>query len=118
MKLLVIECHRPELPEPISFRKGAFLVVGDEYSGPEGWPGWYSCSTEAQQSGWVPAQVFERIDERSAIAIADYSSVELSVDPGDILFGQSHLNEWTWCRKQGSSEAGWVPTSKLERMPG
>jgi hypothetical protein len=39
-KYLVIQDHRSEYPEPITFSEGASLTVGEEYEGPEGWDNW------------------------------------------------------------------------------
>ena len=57
MKFVVVAQHRSEYPEPITFAKGAELVVGECYAGEEGWDNWYLCSTPGQQDGWVPGQV-------------------------------------------------------------
>ncbi|WP_343145108.1 SH3 domain-containing protein [Stenotrophomonas sp. ATCM1_4] len=50
----VIRGHTSEYPNPISFTKGALLVVGERHEGPEGWDNWLLCDTQGQKGGWVP----------------------------------------------------------------
>lgn len=60
-KYLVVTPHQSEFPNPITFKKGAPLVVGEKHEGPEGWDNWFLCSTPGQEPGWVPGQVIERL---------------------------------------------------------
>lgn len=38
---LVITPHVSEFPAPITFKKGAFLTVGEKYEGKAGWENWF-----------------------------------------------------------------------------
>ena len=111
----VIQDHVSEFPEPITFAKGALLVVGEKYEGPEGWEDWLFCETPGQQGGWVPVQVLEFIDGGRARAREDYTARELDVRTGEWLLGTRTLNGWAWCSRPPTSESGWVPLAKLER---
>ncbi|KRG65673.1 hypothetical protein ABB26_03185 [Stenotrophomonas humi] len=110
---LVIQEHTSEFPTPISFAKGAPLVVGETYEGPEGWDNWLFCDTPGQISGWVPAQIIEIIDGNTARALEDYTARELNVQEGDLLLGMKTLNGWVWCENSTTSESGWVPLANL-----
>ncbi len=86
-KYLVIQDHTSEYPEPITFTKGAPLAVGEKYEGPEGWDGWLFCDTSGQKGGWVPVQIIEVIDGKTARAREDYTARELNVREGAVLLG-------------------------------
>ncbi|MCD9085607.1 SH3 domain-containing protein [Stenotrophomonas sp. SY1] len=110
---LVIRGHTSQYPKPISFAKGATLVVGKKYEGPEGWDNWLFCDTPGQEGGWVPAQIIEIIDGNVAHALEDYTARELDVKEGDLLLGMSILNGWVWCENSTTSKSGWVPLANL-----
>lgn len=109
----VVRAHRSEFPNPITFCKGAPLVVGEEYEGSEGWGNWFLCHTPGQEAGWVPGQLIESLGNSAARALDDYTARELNVDEGEILTGSRILNGWLWCQKSGQPEQGWVPLANL-----
>lgn len=81
------------------------------------WANWGWCTSSAQMTGWVPTQILKRLSNnpdntQDAIVAEDYSAYELSVDKGDIVFGNRILNNWLWCRKQNLEQEGWVPRKK------
>jgi len=51
-----LSAQTSEYPEPITFRAGAPLKVGERYACLEGWNNWWFCETPGQTGGWVPAQ--------------------------------------------------------------
>ena len=111
---LVTQDHKSEYPKPIIFKKGTLLTVGERYEGPEGWKDWLLCSTPGQESGWVPAQILEIINDNTARASEDYTARELNVRKGDRLVGSRVLNGWVWCDASAEPESGWVPLNKLQ----
>ena len=111
---VVTQDHTSEYPEPITFEKGAFLVVGEKYQGPEDWDNWMFCETPGQKGGWVPVQVIEMIDDKTARAREDYTARELNVREGDLLLGVKSLNGWAWCENSSNLESGWVPLANLQ----
>ncbi|MDJ0624339.1 MAG: SH3 domain-containing protein [Desulfocapsaceae bacterium] len=115
-RYLVIQDYSSEYPNPITFAKGASLVVGKKYEGPEDWNDWFFCSTPGQDSGWVPAQIIEIINGNIARAREDYTARELNVQKGDLLLGLKTLNGWVWCENPASSESGWVPIVNLQEI--
>ncbi|MCE2948897.1 MAG: SH3 domain-containing protein [bacterium] len=115
---LVIADHTSEFPEPITFARGAPLVVGEAYAGPEGWDSWLFCETPGQKGGWVPAQVIDLTGDGTGIAREDYTARELTVKRGDRLVGGRQLNGWVWCERPGSAASGWVPIANLAHAPG
>lgn len=116
---IVILPHRTEYPDPIRFRIGDVLSIGEKYEGPEGWEDWYFCTTPGHAGGWVPRQVIERHADGTGRALEDYSARELDVDEGDVLIGSRTLNGWLWCHRlsQAPAEAGWVPLAHLRAAP-
>ena len=120
MKTLVVtKEHRTEYPRPIAFEAGAVLTVGERSEGSQGWVDWFLCSLPGQEDGWVPLQVLEFIDEKTAVAREPYSARELDVDVGDVLEAARTLNGWAWCVRLGDSASGWVPLNNVqERLTG
>ena len=114
---LVIQDHTSEFPEPITFKKGAPLTVGEKYEGPEGWENWIFCESPGQKGGWVPAQIIEIITDKTARAREDYTARELDVQKGELVIGTRVLNGWVWCEKSDRSESGWVPLENLQEAP-
>lgn len=115
-RYLVTQDHTSEYPKPITFKKGAPLTVGEKYEGSEGWNDWFFCSTPGQESGWVPAQIIEILNDNTASAREDYTARELNVQKGDLLLGSKVLNGWLWCDNPASSKSGWVPLSNLQEL--
>jgi len=115
MQYDVIQPHRSEYPEPITFAKGATLTVGEHYDGEEGWQDWYFCSAPGQKAGWVPAQVFRLKAPGAAVAVEDYTARELDVAVGERLAGGRELGGWRWCSRAGG-ESGWVPLACLRAV--
>lgn len=112
--VIVTKAHRSEFPNPITFPQGAPLSVGERYQGDEGWENWFLCSTPGQESGWVPAQVIEKLDEHTGRAREDYSARELDVNAGERLLVSRDLNGWFWCTREDVGESGWVPQANLQ----
>lgn len=116
-KYLVIAPHESEFPNPITFEKGAPLVVGAKHEGAEGWENWFLCSTPGQEPGWVPGQIIERLDGTAGRALEDYTARELNVREGEEVMGARALNGWLWCEKPAGSASGWVPLQNLKEIP-
>ncbi|MFG0832081.1 SH3 domain-containing protein [Aeromonas bivalvium] len=110
---LVINAHRSEYPNPITFRKGTPLVVGERYEGEEEWHDWFFCHCDGQQGGWVPAQIIGSAGDGTARALEDYTARELSVQAGDRLSGHRMINGWIWCVREQEGASGWVPLANL-----
>lgn len=117
-KYLIVSPHESEFPNPITFKKGAPLIVGEEYEGSEGWDNWFLCSTPGQESGWVPGQIIERLVGSTGRALDDYTARELDVQEGELVIGSRTLNGWLWCERYGGSGAGWVPLENLKEVLG
>ncbi|AZM95684.1 SH3 domain-containing protein [Vreelandella venusta] len=115
-KYLVVSSHESEFPNPITFRKGDPLIVGEEYKGTEEWDNWFFCSSPGQEPGWVPGQVIERLEGSEGRALDDYTARELNVLEGERLTGARVLNGWLWCEKSISKESGWVPLENLQEV--
>ncbi|MUM78048.1 ligand-binding protein SH3 [Pseudodesulfovibrio sp. F-1] len=114
MNYLVVKAHRSEFPNPIKLKKGAFIIIGEKYEGPEDWEDWYYCTIPGHEGGWVPRQIIERTEGGGAQALEDYTAMELDVDEGDVLIGARKLNGWVWCRHAAANTEGWVPLENLQ----
>lgn len=116
-KYIVIQDHISEYHDPITFAKIASLSVGEKYEGPEGWDNWLFCETPGQKGGWVPVQIIEIANDKTAHAREDYTARELNVREGDLLLGSKNLNGWIWCKNPNSWNSGWIPFANLQVVP-
>ena len=120
MHYIVMEPHRSEFPEPITFATGALLQVGEVYVGDEDWERWYFCETAGQKGGWVPGQIIRMLAPGKGVALEGYTARELEVDVGVQVLGSRQLNGWIWCLvieapSDGSpcGNEGWLPLCNL-----
>ena len=101
-------------PDPISFKAGELIKVGQKFTDDPEWTNWIKCENAMGKSGWTPLEVL-RIDGEWATAVIDYTAHELTVAIGDCLVVAQLLNGWAWaCTESG--EWGWVPARNLERQ--
>lgn len=108
-KFRVRESHTSEYQEPLILDEGTPIIVGEKYEGKEGWNDWYFCESLDQKGGWVPSHIIEDITSKHSRATQSYTSKELNVTTGEIVFGGKILNGWIWCTKIDGLESGWVP---------
>lgn len=107
--------HRSEYPDPITFKKGTRIVVGEIYEGNEEWENWYFCTVTNHSGGWVPAQFIDQNEIPGyGVANDDYTAKELDVDEGDKFQVIKCVNGWFWCQRLSDNETGWVPVKILE----
>ncbi len=114
MRYRVIEAHRgPDRP-PLSLRQGERVALGKTYDGPEGWPDWVWCVSDAGLGGWVPLPFLEGLGDGTARAREDYFARELDADEGDGLAGERETCGWVWGVRERDGAPGWIPREKLE----
>lgn len=109
-KAIAIRNHRSNYPNPIVFKKGDPLVLGEldaEYEG------WRRVITLSGNEGWAPVAYIEALDGGpSGLAIKDYCAVELHINAGEYLEVRSEHAGWCWV-ESGRGEAGWVPKESI-----
>jgi hypothetical protein len=106
MKLIVIEAHKSNYPNPLRFEKGECLVIGKRDAEFEGW---ILVTTSDGNQGWAPIDYLD-IDDRlgNAITKFSYTATELNTCLGEILTLHYILNEWGWVENNDGA-CGWVP---------
>ena len=82
MKLIVVEAHKSNYPDPIHFQKGDRLMIAKRDTE---FKGWIWVTTKDGNQGWAPVQYLQIIDERKAVAKQNYTAVELDTCAGDEL---------------------------------
>lgn len=113
MNYEVSKKYQSNYPNPITLSKGQYVIVGKEYSGPEGWENWIYCFTlDKKREGWVPKQIIQDKDDIGLI-LDNYTAKELNVEVGEKVFGLKELNGWIWCKKLSNNDDGWVPKDSL-----
>ena len=83
MKLIVVEEHKSNYPNPISFKKGESLIIGKKDTEFEDWI-WVTTKDENQ--GWAPMQYLQIEEGNKAVAKQDYTATELDTCLRDELF--------------------------------
>lgn len=109
--LLVIESWDPAPRRPLTLKPGDRLTVGDRDTE---WTAYLWCISSDGTGGWVPQDYLVIADDGTATATADYSTVELAVNVGDVVAGYQSAGNWTWCVSE-DGRAGWVPNRALSR---
>ncbi len=104
-RVIVERPHRSNYPEPVRFRRGDAVRLGD--SDPD-FPGWIRATDHEGRTGWAPKALLHLHGTQEAVAAADYDGTELNVSPGEQLTVSRELAGWYWaCNEQG--DLGWVP---------
>ena len=96
-------------PNPITFLAGETVTVGKQ---DEEYPGWIWTTLSDGNSGWAPLE-FLSITENSAIALSDYSAIELSTKLNEKLLVLQELKGWYWVRNEQNLE-GWIPIHTVQ----
>lgn len=106
MKVKITKVHRSNYPNPICFRRGQQVEVGEE---DPNFPGWIRVKTEDGNEGWAPMDYLELAPSgEQGKAVNDYTAKELDVRPGEQVEIISELAGWVWCRSS-LGEYGWIP---------
>ena len=115
MKLIVVKAHKSDYPNPIRFRKGDILHVGQQNTE---FKDWIWVTTKDGNQGWAPVQYVQNIDAQKAVAKKNYTAVELDTVAGDELLLHYEVNDWGWVEKRDGS-CGWVPlnTTRSRNCP-
>lgn len=113
MKVTVIKAHTSIYPNPIKFRCGESLLLGEvdtEY------PNWVKVTTEDGNTGWAPLQYISISSQLvSGVATVDYDANELNTDLGEELDVIYELNGWARV-KNSLNIVGWVPIHTVEQV--
>ena len=105
-KYPVTAAHRRSYERPLRLRAGDVVSVGRR---DETWTSWLWCTdARTEVSGWVHEAYLDMRKDGTAWALRDYSSIELTVTPGDALTGFEVVGAWIWCRNAQGDE-GRVP---------
>ena len=106
--LIVIEDNDPAYPDPIHFKRGDVMIVGQEDSE---YPGWIWCENRQGKSGWVPDDCIET-DGTGSRAKYEYSALELRARVGERLLPIDTKYGWVLC-SNSDGEKGWLPLTKV-----
>jgi len=107
--VVVVRPHVSKYPDPVRFRRGDRITVGDR--DPE-FPGWIRVTDPCGRSGWAPEVLLDGVFGFEAEAIEDYDATELNVVPGERLVVHRELAGWFWvCNEDGT--LGWVPADSI-----
>jgi len=111
MRVLVVEPHVSNYPNPIKVKKGEVLLIGEPDTEFEGW---IRAKIKDGNEGWAPIQYIE-FSKNSATGVAktDYSAFELTTYIGQQLRVILELNEW-YLAETSDGVLGWVPVKTVK----
>jgi hypothetical protein len=110
-RVRVVEPHVTNDPDPVRFRAGDTIGVGRH---DRVWTDYVWGTDQAGRSGWAPDSYLEVSgDGRTATALRDYDSTELTIGRNHVLEVLDEVGGWYLCRTE-SGVSGWVPSSSVE----
>ncbi|QWP78483.1 SH3 domain-containing protein [Lysobacter sp. K5869] len=107
----VIAEHRAPDRPAIRIARGDALSLGERDAD---WPQFVWAVQADGLGGWAPASLFDA-QRGPATALADYDTLELDADAGQVLQLRDELAQWWWARDARGRE-GWVPARALELL--
>jgi hypothetical protein len=107
----VISEYQSAYTDPLRFRAGEELAIGEKETS---WRGWVWCTSRDGKSRWVPERYVERRGD-TCIVLYDYEATELSVSVGEELAFGKEESDWLWCTNR-AGRSGWVPADNVEKL--
>ena len=107
----VMREYKSPYPDPIIFRKGEEVTVGQEFKEDPEWKNWVWCEGKSKKA-WVPRQ-YIIIDGANGVFEKDYNAMELSVKVGEELVVYEVVNGFGLSEKPDGTK-GWMPMRNLE----
>ncbi|MEP1206377.1 MAG: SH3 domain-containing protein [Rhizobiaceae bacterium] len=97
--------------DPIAVDQGEAIELSGRT---DNWQGhsWLWARASDGREGWVPDSLVEDAGIESAVALFDYSAMELSCKKNEVLAVVKNTHGWTWCVNSAGDE-GWVPDQNL-----
>jgi len=108
----VIAPYMSPYPEPLVFRQGDRVAVGDEFADDPDWQNWLWCERADGVKAWVPEQ-YLAIRGNEGVFTREYNALELSVGVGDELVIYEEVNGFGMA-ETADGRRGWVPMKHLE----
>ncbi len=100
--------------DPIWFRPGDVVTLGQEDGTDPAWPDWVWCEDARGRGGWTPKQYLRSLPgSEQAEAVAPYTAAELTVPAGVNLTVVKFVNGWAWAHNQRGAW-GWIPVRHLD----
>jgi len=109
---VVVKGYQTPYPDPILFKEGERVIIGETFQDDPDWVDWIWCEGECENRAWVPKQ-FIRITSGEWRLTRDYDAKELSVIPGEILKVYEIVNGFGVSENKCGTK-GWVPMKYLE----
>lgn len=100
---IVTAAHRTQYPNPIRFKAGEQVIVGQR---DEEYPGWIWTTLASGNSGWAPEELLS-ISGSRAIARADYEATELTTEVGERVRVIFAMLGWAWVKSSVDREVGY-----------
>ncbi len=117
MRALVLADYRSQYPDPIAFRRGQAVRLGER---DREWPAFVWATAEDGRAGWAPLDWLRPLGPAGdgtprAQALRDYDARELDVVAGQALRLVHALGGWWWAQREDGAQ-GWVPARHLQPL--
>ena len=111
MKAIVIQEHKSNYPDPITFTQGDQLLLAEVDTE---FDGWIRVTTDDNNQGWAPIQYIDFVQGSNVgTAKCDYCARELDTQLDESLNIVLQLNGW-YLVTRGAGESGWVPVTTVQ----
>ncbi len=104
--------YRSPYPDPIVFRKGEEVKIGQEFNEDPDWENWVWCEGKNDQKAWTPKQYIDFNGVKGTLN-REYNAMELSVKTGEELTVYEIVNGFGMAEKP-DGKRGWVPMRNME----
>lgn len=114
-KYITIRPWHSNAPHQLVINKGEIVWFRkDEGDNPD-WKDWVYCESTIN-SGWIPKDIIEIVDDSHVKLTEDYTAKELSVGPGEVIIGLKKHSGWLFGEHEVTKERGWVPNEILLKL--
>lgn len=114
-KYITIRPWESNAPHHLIIKEGEVVWFRNEEGENPNWKDWVYCESSIN-SGWVPKDIIEIVDDSHVKLTEDYSAKELSVNTGDVLIGIKRHSGWLFCEHEMTNERGWLPDEILLKL--
>lgn len=114
-KYITIRPWESNAPHHLVLNEGEVVWFRNEEGENPDWKDWVYCESSIN-SGWVPKDIIEIVDDNHIKLLEDYTAKELSVGAGDVIIGIKKHSGWVFGEHELSKEQGWLPEEILLKL--
>ncbi len=114
-KYITIKPWETNAPNHLEFRYNELIEITHKQPVNTEWKDWIWCHNSTN-SGWIPKDLIEIVDENTGKMLENYSAKELSIGAGEVVNGYKEYGGWVWSQHIETGERGWLPFEILLKL--